>query len=76
MNICKLIIEIDTKAMVDLIYFVDIASLNSHSYSALISDFRYLILPFEEAYNVILGWIFCLRRGTILWMYFWNPLLL
>ena len=50
MNICKLIIEIDAKAVVDLIHFIDIASLNSYSYSALISDFRYLILSFEEAH--------------------------
>ena len=36
--------------MVDLIQSIDSVSLDSHPYSALITDCRYLMLSFEEAH--------------------------
>lgn len=48
-NICKLIIEIDAKLVVDLINSVDYLITLSHPYSALIADCRLLIQSFEQA---------------------------
>ena len=50
MHICKLIIEIDAKAVVDLIIVDNAMSQDSHPYSALISDYRFLMHTFEEAH--------------------------
>ena len=50
MNICKLIIEIDVKSVVDFIQSIDSISLDSHPYSILIIDCKYLILSFEKAH--------------------------
>ena len=47
--ISKLIVEIDAKAIVDLINPMNVINMTSHPYSALINDCRYLIQAFEEA---------------------------
>ena len=49
LNISKLIVEIDAKAIVDLINPMNVINMTSHPYSALINDCRYLIQAFEEA---------------------------
>ncbi len=49
LNISKLIVEIDAKAIVDLINPMNVINTTSHPYSALINDCRYLIQAFEEA---------------------------
>ncbi len=48
LNVSKLIIEINAKAVVDLINPVNVNTTTSHPYSALINDCRYLILSFNE----------------------------
>jgi ribonuclease HI len=50
LHICKLIIEIDAKAVVDLIIADNATSQDSHPYSALIFDYRFLMHTFEEAH--------------------------
>ena len=49
LDIAKLIVEVDAKAMVDIILSDNNLILDSHPYSALIHDCRYLIQSFEEA---------------------------
>ena len=59
LHICKLIIEIDAKVIVDLIY-ENVAAQNAHPYNALIFDCRCLMHSFKKAHlchvyrNVIL----------------------
>jgi hypothetical protein len=49
LKICKLIVEIDAKFVVDLPKSESLGNTDSHPYSALINDCRYLILSFEAA---------------------------
>jgi hypothetical protein len=49
LHICKLIIEIDAKSVVDLLKPVNDGIIDSHPYSALINDCRSLNQYFEEA---------------------------
>uniref|UniRef100_A0A2N9FRC0 RNase H type-1 domain-containing protein n=1 Tax=Fagus sylvatica TaxID=28930 RepID=A0A2N9FRC0_FAGSY len=49
LKIRKLIFEIDAKSIVDLLKSKSIGNTDSHPYSALINDCRYLILSFEVA---------------------------
>ena len=49
LHICKLIIKIDAKSIVDLLKLVNEGITNSHPYNALINDCRSLIQDFEEA---------------------------
>ena len=49
LHICKLIIEIDAKSVVDLLKLVNDGITDSHPYSALINDCKSLIQSFEEA---------------------------
>jgi hypothetical protein len=50
LNIRKLIIESDAKSVVDFLKTEDLGNNAFHPYSALINDYRYLILSFEEAF--------------------------
>ena len=47
LKICKLIVEIDAKSVVDLLKSESLGNTDSHPYSSLINDCRYLILSFE-----------------------------
>ena len=47
LKICKLIVEIDAKSVVDLLKSESIGNIDSHPYSDLINDYRYLILSFD-----------------------------
>ena len=49
LDIAKLIVEVDAKAVVDIILSDNNLALDSHPYSALIHDCRYMIQFFEEA---------------------------
>ena len=49
LNVSNLIIEIDAKSVVDLLQTAHMNISSSHSYSALINDYRYLLLSFEVA---------------------------
>ena len=49
LDITKLIVEVDAKAVVDIILTNNIQILDTHPYSALIHDCRYMIQSFEEA---------------------------
>ena len=49
LKICKLIIEIDAKSVVDLLKSESLGNTDSNPYSALINDYRYLILSFKAA---------------------------
>jgi ribonuclease HI len=49
LDISKLIVEVDAKAVVDIILTDNTLILDSHPYSALIHDCRYMIQSFEEA---------------------------
>jgi hypothetical protein len=49
LDITKLIVEVDAKAVVDIILTDNIQILDTHPYSALIHDCRYMIQSFEEA---------------------------
>ena len=50
LHICKLIIEIDAKVVVDLISAENVAAQDAHPYSALIFNCRCLVHSFEEAH--------------------------
>jgi ribonuclease HI len=50
LHICKLIIEIDAKVVVDLISVENAVAQDAHPYSALIFDCRCLMHSFEEAH--------------------------
>jgi hypothetical protein len=50
LHICKLIIEIDAKVVVDLIYAENVAAQDAQPYSALVFDCRCLMYSFEEAH--------------------------
>ena len=50
LHICKLIIEIDAKIVIDLISAENVAAQDAHPYSALIFDCRCLMHSFEEAH--------------------------
>ncbi len=50
LHIGKLIIEIDAKVVVDLISVENVATQDTHPYSALIFDCRCLMHSFEEAH--------------------------
>jgi hypothetical protein len=49
LDIAKLIVEVDAKAVVDIILSENNLILETHPYSALIHDCRYMIQSFEEA---------------------------
>ena len=49
LDISKLIVEVDVKAVVDIILTDNTLILDSHPYSALIQDCKYMIQSFEEA---------------------------
>ena len=78
LHICKLIIEIDAKVVVDLIYVENVAAQDAQPYSALVFDCRCLMYSLRRltsvmyTANVILAQIFCPKRETFLQMYFQN----
>jgi hypothetical protein len=49
LNIKKIIIELDAKAVLDLVHLANFTSISHHPYGALITDCRSLIQDFEEA---------------------------
>ncbi len=49
LKICKLIVEIDAKSVVDLLKSESLGNTDSNPYSVLINDYRYLILSFKAA---------------------------
>ena len=76
LKICKFIVEIDAKSVVDLLKSESLGNTDSHPYRSLINDCKYLILSFEtvslhHAYQKNNFYVDLLeRKETNFWIHF------